>query len=44
MENGRQLGTLLVSTFVLIALVISLTKMIPADEYRDLAGAEFLVS
>ena len=44
MENNRQLGTLLVSALVLITLVVVLSSMMSADENRDLAGAEFLVS
>ena len=44
MEHKRQLGTLFVSAFVLIALVVVLSSMKSEVENRELAGAEFLVS
>ena len=44
MESSRQLGTLLVSTLVLLVLVVFMSNVLPEDEHRDLAGAEFLVS
>ena len=44
MKNKRQLGVLLISTFVLIALVVVLNNMMSEDRNRDLAGVEFLVS
>jgi hypothetical protein len=44
MQSSRQLATLLVSTLVLIALVVVLSSLLPKDQYRELAGAEFLVS
>jgi hypothetical protein len=44
MESNRQLGTLLVSAFVLTALMVFMAKTLPKDAYLDLAGAEFLVS
>jgi hypothetical protein len=44
MQSSRQLATLLISTFVLIAMVVVLSGVMTEDENRDLAGAEFLVS
>ena len=43
MESSRQLGTLFVSAFVLVVLMFFMSSVMPEDEYRDLAGAEFLV-
>ena len=44
MQSRRQLGTLLVSAFVLVVLMVIMNSVLPQDQYRDLAGAEFLVS
>ena len=44
MENDRQLGTLLLSALVLIALMVFLSNVLPEGKNPDLAGAEFLVS
>ena len=44
MESNLQLGTLVVSVFVLIVLMGFMSSMLPKGENRDLAGAEFLVS
>ncbi len=44
MKSSRQLSILFVSTFVLVVLMVFMSSVLPEDDYRDLAGAEFLVS
>ena len=44
MESSRKLGILLVLTLVLVALMLVMNSVLPKDEYRALAGAEFFVS
>ena len=44
MKDSRQLGTLLATVLVLTALMVFMSQALPTDEYRGLAGAEFLVS
>ena len=44
MKSNRHLGTLCVSVCVLIALMVFMSKVLPEDAKRDLAGAEFFVS
>ena len=44
MESSRQLGTLFVSAFVLVVLMVFMSSVLPEDKYRDLVGAEFIVS
>ena len=44
MQSRRQLGTLLVSALVLIALMVFLSNLLPKNQNHHLAGAEFLVS
>ena len=44
MQDSRQLGILFVSAFVLVGLMVLMSSVLPEEDYRDLAGAEFLVS
>jgi len=44
METNQQLGTLLLSALVLIALMVFMDNVLSKDANPDLAGAEFLVS
>jgi hypothetical protein len=44
MKSNQQLGILLLSALVLIALMVFMSNVLPEGENPDLAGAEFLVS
>jgi hypothetical protein len=44
MKSNQQLGILLLSALVLIALMVFMSNVLSEDENPNLAGAEFLVS